>query len=434
MRKIELEIRRQGTAETVKLPADYRHALVAAKQCLQARPVITSVIVRELSRPPVGRQEFELCEHKGVGHPDTITDAICEAASRGLSFAYREQFGQIMHHNLDKGLLIAGNSAPRFCGGTVIAPMKIIICGRATALGEKIDVHEIAITAARRHLQQHIRCDLDHFKIVAEIKEGSRNLQAVMPGRRRTVLANDTSFGTGFAPYSRLEQAVLRLAGVLKSDELRRDFPSAGDDFKIMAYRDGVDSIPIFTIALAMIDKHVESVDHYFSLKRAIRGRLLSSLAAPAEIRINVLDDENSNDEHGIYLTVTGLSAEMGDDGQVGRGNRVSELITPHRAMSLEAVAGKNPVSHVGKVYNVMATLMARDIHENIEGVEEVNVLLLSAIGRPIECPQAAVAELSVKGKITAAIQKQAEQIISRWLANVAEITELVLSQKTPLY
>jgi S-adenosylmethionine synthetase len=396
--------------------------------------VTSNIIVKQRSRPPVDRQEYEVCEHKGVGHPDTITDAACEAASRELSLAYRERFGQIMHHNLDKGLLIAGSSAPRFNGGMVIAPMKIIICGRATTLDGKIDVREIAIAAARRHLQQHIRCNPDHFRIATEIKEGSRSLQAVMPGRRRTVLANDTSFGTGFAPYSRLEQAVLRLAGVLKSDELRRDFPSVGDDFKIMAYRDGVDGIPIFTIALAMIDKHVENAGDYFALKQAIRGRLLSSLAAPAEIRINVLDDANSKNEHGIYLTVTGLSAEMGDDGQVGRGNRVSGLITPHRAMSLEAVAGKNPVSHVGKIYNVMATLMAQDIHENIEGAEEVNVLLLSAIGRPIGQPQAAVAELSIEGEITAALQKQVEEIISRWLAKVDEITELVLAQKAPLY
>ena len=37
--------------------------------------------------------------------------------------------------------------------------------------------------------------------------------------------------------------------------------------------------------------------------------------------------------------------------------------------MSLEAAAGKNPVSHVGKLYNVLATLIARDIHAKVEGV-----------------------------------------------------------------
>jgi S-adenosylmethionine synthetase len=393
-----------------------------------------NVIVKPLSRDPIDRQEYEMCEHKGIGHPDTITDAVCEAASRELSLAYRERFGQILHHNLDKGLLIAGSSAPRFGGGTIIEPMKIIICGRATTRGGKIDVREIAIAAAQCYLQRHIRCDPDHFTIETEIKEGSGNLKAVMPGRRETVLANDTSFGVGFAPYSRLEQIVLRLAEVLKSDEFRRNFPAAGDDFKIMAHRSGSHGVPVMTVALAMIDKHVQSPGHYFLLKQAILDRLLSSLATPAEIRINVLDDVNSKDEHGIYLTVTGLSAEMGDDGQVGRGNRASSLITPNRAMSLEAVAGKNPVSHVGKIYNVMATLMARDIHENIEAVEEINVLLLSAIGRPIGQPQAAVAELSVKGGITATLDGRVRAIVHRWLTNTDQVTDLVLSQKAPVF
>ncbi len=393
-----------------------------------------NIIVQPLSRPAIDRQEYEVCEHKGIGHPDTITDAVCEAASRELSLEYRERFGQIMHHNLDKGLLIAGSSAPRFGGGAVTAPMKLIICGRATTSGGKIDVREIVTEAARRYLRKHIRCGLEHFRIETEIKEGSSNLQAVMSGRRETFRANDTSFGVGFAPYSRLEQLVLRLAEVLKSGEFRRDFPVAGDDFKIMAYRLGSHGAPVLTIALAMIDKHVRSVGHYFLLKQAILDRLLSSLAEPAEIRINVLDDADSKNESGIYLTVTGLSAEMGDDGQVGRGNRASGLITPKRAMSLEAVAGKNPVSHVGKLYNVLATLIARDVHENIDAVEEISVLLLSAIGRPIGQPQAAVAELSVKGGITTALEEQVRTIVHRWLANADQVTNLILNQKAPLY
>ena len=102
--------------------------------------------------------------------------------------------------------------------------------------------------------------------------------------------------------------------------------------------------------------------------------------------------------------------------------------------MSLEAVAGKNPVSHVGKIYNVMATLMARDIHENIEAVEEINVLLLSAIGRPIGQPQAAVAELSVKGEVTAALDGRVRAIVHRWLTNADQVTNLILNQQVPLF
>lgn len=396
--------------------------------------MIPNIVVKQLSRAPLDRQEFEMCEHKGIGHPDTITDAVCEAASRELSIAYRERFGQIMHHNLDKGLLIAGSSTPRFGGGVVTDPMKIIICGRAATLGGKIDVQRITVAAAHSYLQRHIRCDTKYFRIVAEIRDGSKNLQRVMPGRGKVAFSNDTSFGVGFAPYSRLEQAVLRLAQGLKSDEFKGNFPAAGDDFKIMAYRKGGDGVPAITIALAMIDKHVENAEHYFSLKQAIRDRLVSYLATPADIRINALDDPGSQDEQGIYLTVTGLSAEMGDDGQVGRGNRVSGLITPNRLMSLEAVAGKNPVSHVGKIYNVLATLMARDIYDKVENVEEVNVQLLSLIGSPIHLPQAAVIELAVESGITLALSEQAREIVNDWLANIDKVTNLVLNQHVAIF
>ena len=393
-----------------------------------------NIIVKQLLRPAMDRQEYEMCEHKGIGHPDTLTDAMCEAASRELSLAYLREFGRIMHHNLDKGLLIAGASAPRFGGGTVTQPIKVVICGRATEFKNHVDVREIAVTAARHYLQQHIRCDTNNFTIMAEIREGSKNLQNVMPGRREVALSNDTSFGVGFAPYSRLEQTVLDLAKVLKSGEFRQSFPVAGDDFKIMAYRTAVNGSPVITIALALVDRYVESVEHYFSLKNAICECLLSKLPAAAELRINMLDYGHAKDEQGIYLTVSGLSAEMGDDGQVGRGNRVSGLITPNRMMSLEAAAGKNPVSHVGKIYNVLAMLMARDIYEKIGAVEEVNVQLLSTIGRPIHQPQVTVIELGVEKDVTGALSTQARTIVSNWLTNIDKVTDRILSQQVAIF
>ncbi len=393
-----------------------------------------NIIVKQLARPAMDRQQYEMCEHKGIGHPDTITDAVCEAASRELSLAYLRECGRVLHHNLDKGLLIAGASAPRFGGGIITQPIKVVICGRATEFNSHVNAREIAVAAARRYLQQHIRCDTNNFMIMTEIREGSKNLQDVMPGRREVALSNDTSFGVGFAPYSRLEQTVLDLAKFLKSDEFRLSFPVAGDDFKIMAYRAAVNGSPVVTIALAMIDRYVQSVEHYFSLKTAIRDRLLSKLPAAAELRINTLDDDQAKDEQGIYVTVSGLSAEMGDDGQVGRGNRVSGLITPNRMMSLEAAAGKNPVSHVGKIYNVLAMLMARDIYEKLGAVEEVSVQLLSSIGRPIHQPQVTVIELGAEKDVTDALSTQVRTIVDNWLANIGEVTERILNRQVAIF
>ena len=172
------------------------------------------IIVRPLPRAPIDDQDFEICEHKGIGHPDTITDGVCESASRALSLAYRARVGRILHHNVDKGLLVGGSSAPRFGGGEITKAAKLIICGRAADLpGE--DVCETAIAGARRYLEQHIRCFPRLFEVDAQIRQGSAHLEAVMAGAGRAALANDTSFGVGFAPYSRLEKLVLGLSGIL---------------------------------------------------------------------------------------------------------------------------------------------------------------------------------------------------------------------------
>ncbi|MFX1326495.1 MAG: methionine adenosyltransferase [Promethearchaeota archaeon] len=96
-----------------------------------------------------------------------------------------------------------------------------------------------------------------------------------------------------------------------------------------------------------------------------------------------------------LYLTITGSSAEAGDDGEVGRGNRSNGLITPCRTMSLEAVCGKNPINHVGKLYNILSTEIARDIFARGQGdIIEAHVKLLSQIGRPITDPWIASIEL----------------------------------------
>lgn len=135
-----------------------------------------------------------------------------------------------------------------------------------------------------------------------------------------------------------------------------------------------------------------------------------------------------------MYLTVTGLSAEMGDDGQAGRGNRVSGLITPSRLMSLEAAAGKNPVAHVGKLYNVLATLIAREVHETFDTVEEVGVQLLSNIGRPIDEPELAALEVRVKGGLTEGLKRRIAALVDVRLAGIERVTPLILAEQVTLY
>lgn len=391
-----------------------------------------NIVINLSQDTPAWQRDIEICEHKGAGHPDTVTDAVCEAASRELSRAYLRETGAIQHHNVDKGLLVAGQSQPRFGGGEWVRPIRLIVCGRGTEVPGCIDPSAIALAAARQHLQQHLRCDLSHFDLESAIRPGSANLLHVFNHGTSIAVANDTSFGVGYAPFSPLEQAVLALSSHLESAAFRTAFPAAGDDFKIMGVRQGTRFC--FTVALAFVDRFVKDAAHYFSLKQAICADLSARLDLPADVRLNTLDDPRAVSEDGLYLTVSGLSAEMGDDGQVGRGNRANGLITPCRPMSLEATAGKNPSRHVGKIYNVLARLMADSIHGEIGPGVDVQVRLVSTIGAPVDQPQLAQVELLGPDPVSAARRDQIRRIVEGWLNRVEEIPDMILEEKVRLF
>ena len=351
-----------------------------------------------------------------------MCDGVAEAVSRKLCAAYIHAYGEIRHHNVDKALLVGGQSRVRFGGGDIDAGMRLIVAGRADALPQANAVSELVVEAASEYLAQTIGAAAALFQVESAVRQGSPNLRRVLATRAAVARANDTSFGTGFAPYSKLENAVLQLAERLGSEEFRQAFPAAGADFKVMGARH--DERFDFTVALAFISSEVQDVEHYFALKEAMSAWLKAGLPQPAELHVNMLDDPQAQEESGIYLTVTGLSAEHGDDGQVGRGNRVSGLITPSRPMSLEAAAGKNPVSHVGKIYNVLAMRMAADLVALVPEFEEASVQLLSAIGQPIAYPRLLSIEAALlSGKsITPSTCRTVEEVVQRGLGHIEEL------------
>jgi S-adenosylmethionine synthetase len=389
------------------------------------------LMVRGLAQPALEQRDFEICEHKGVGHPDTVADALCEAVAQALCHEYLASFGRVRHFNVDKGLLAGGQSYPRFSGGEVLAPMKMILCGRATPLPAGRSVEETVLAAARGHWREHLRADVANVEFRSEVRPGSAALRSVVE-RTGVPRSNDTSFGAGFAPYSPLEAQVLRLADLLASVAFRNDFPAAGDDFKIMGLRQGAQCR--FTVAVAMIDRHVPHVRGYFEIKRAIERELVCACDPGALLTVNALDDPGAADEGGLYLTVTGMSAEMGDDGQVGRGNRVSRLITPGRAMSLEATAGKNPSSHVGKIYNALAQRIAQVLCREVDEVTSAQVQILSTIGAPLAEPQALVIELGTRGPLTSAVAQEARRAVREQLGRIAALQHDLVSGRVTLF
>ncbi len=402
-----------------------------------------NIVVEEVNWQPVESLNVELVERKGLGHPDYIADSVAEAASRALSKYYLEKYGAILHHNLDKVLLVGGQSNPRFGGGEVLQPIYIIVAGRATTEVkvedgvETIPVGTLTISAAKDWIKRNMRYlnPEEHVVIDYKIGKGSTDLVKVYELGKEMPLANDTSFGVGYAPLTTLEKIVYETERYLNSPNVKKELPEVGEDIKVMGLRR--DKTIEITVAAAMISKLVPDVDHYIAVKEELANRVLSlasNIAPDYDIKVYV-NNADRPEKGLVYLTVTGTSAEHGDDGATGRGNRANGLITPMRPMSLEATAGKNPVSHVGKLYNVLASIIANRIYSEIGDVKEVYVSILSQIGRPIDDPLVAnVKLLPANGKITNTMKNDAESIVDEELNNIKKLTELILEERVSLY
>ena len=385
--------------------------------------------------------QVEIVERKGIGHPDSIIDGACEAVSIALSKYYLDNFDVIFHHNVDKGLLVGGKSEAFFGGGKVIDPIYILVAGRATdkvPVGnktEEVPVETIAKEAVANYLRGTMRY-LDpkkHTRVETMIRAGSPDLVAVFLRKKSMPVANDTSVGVGFAPLSETERIVFEIEQLLNSSKFKQKFPAVGEDVKVMGMRVGKKLNA--QVAAAMISGKIKDADEYASIMDDVRNEVDDMVAkSPLEVKVRV----NSGDDPkrgSYYLTVTGTSAEQGDDGNTGRGNRVNGLISPMRQYSMEATAGKNPVNHTGKLYNAVAVQAAAQIADEVKGVREVYVRILSRIGSPIDQPQiASAAVILEKGTKMSKVRAEVEGILDDQLRDIRNITDLILEKRVILF
>jgi S-adenosylmethionine synthetase len=300
------------------------------------------VLVEALNQTAVEDQQVEIVERKGKGHPDSICDSIAEAVSQALCREYEGAFGYVLHHNVDKALLVAGQTRPKLGGGIVLEPMRLVLGDRAVTeyQGKRIPVGEIAEASAKSWLRNNLRfVDPDHhFVFQNELKPASPELLDIF--ERAVVGANDTSAAVGYAPLSETEQLVLLSEQWLNSAGFKEEFPEAGEDVKVMGVRR--DRELLLIVAMAFVDRFVPDCNSYFSRKEEVRYRLTSFLQGKLvnldriSVRVNTLDDP-ARGEGGMYLTVLGTSAEGGDCGQVGRGNRVNGVIALNRPSRQES-------------------------------------------------------------------------------------------------
>jgi S-adenosylmethionine synthetase len=393
--------------------------------------VLNNVFIAELGQVPLEERPLEICERKGLGHPDTMCDAIMNQVSVELSKEYLKRFGTILHHNLDKGLLAAGETRVKFGGGEVIEPILIVYGDRATfeVEGEAIPVNEIAIMSTKAWMRKNLRfVDPDiHITYQSQIRPGSQALQDIFERKGKFLGANDTSAAVGFAPYTPMERLILELEGHLNSKEFKKSYPESGEDIKLMGLRKNGELN--LTVAMAFVDRFVGSEDDYFKKRAEITDAMQTYIRENSKFKkvnlsLNALDKRGRGLD-GCYLTVLGTSAEAGDSGQVGRGNNVAGVIALLRPMSSEAAAGKNPVSHVGKIYNLLSYQIANRIVEQVSGVKETYVWLLSQIGRPINEPSVASAQIiPEKGVSVKSLSTQVEEVIAYEFEHLAEFCD----------
>ncbi|MCL5428054.1 MAG: methionine adenosyltransferase [Candidatus Marsarchaeota archaeon] len=398
---------------------------------------MANISISRLDVTPVSMQNTEYVERKGLGHPDSLIDGIVDATSVELSRRYLEEFGTILHHNVDKGLIIGGASRVGFGRGAVTKRIEVIVAGRAArgTSNNEIDVNELARETAAKYLKGNTRflnVD-DEVLIQSKIADGSADLTGIFGRGNGVPLANDTSFGIGFAPFTDTERLVLATEHYLNSREYKRRMPMVGEDVKVMGMRDK-DSISL-TVAIAFVAQHVKDIGAYREYKARIAQDIIKNARKITEkrvaVHINTGDPEGGGD---VYLTKTGLSCEAGDDGSVGRGNRVNGLITPFRHMSLEAAAGKNPISHIGKIYNILATQLAQQVTGEYPAIKECDVAVLSQIGKPISEPHNLNLNI-ISGKSDfEKLSGKARYMVQGYLENIGELTRNIALGKYPTF
>ena len=407
-----------------------------------AKIAAKNIYVEDVREVPAPLRGVEIVERKGIGHPDSVADALAETVSRALCKMYKKEVGTVLHHNTDETQIAAGKSAPAFGGGAIIDPTYILLVGRATTditvnkVLKELPCKPTALKAARDYMRKTFpNIDVDSDIILdAKLGMGSDDLTGVY--KTSGVLANDTSFGVGYAPYSVTDKLVLETEELINSKKFKALLPETGQDVKVMGSRVG--NKITMTIACAMVDRFIKDKSHYVSaiedMYQKVNNNALN-IIDKSEQDLDFHLDINTGDNYKnnvYYLTVTGLSQEMGDDGSVGRGNRCNGLITPYRPMSMEATSGKNPITHIGKLYNVMSKLIAEDVAKKVSPEVEVRVRILSQIGKPVSEPLNCNVQLvsATENKKIGKWKQEAEQIAKDWLDNVDKVTDLIINGK----
>lgn len=394
------------------------------------------IFIETVNNIPTFKKRFEIVERKGIGHPDTICDLVMNQISVDLSKLYLKETGAIQHHNMDKALLVAGQSENNFGGGKIIKPIKMILGDRATfdVDGRELPIGDFAINSAKEWFEKNLRfVHNEHVEYQIEIGVTSKELRTIFENPS-SFASNDTSVLVGYAPFTETESIVLNTEQHINSKQFKGSFPESGEDVKVMGFRD-TNHVDL-TIATAFVDRFISYENQYFQKKEEMLQEIDEFLKKNYDMKItakmNCLDSKNKG-LSGLYLTVLGISADGADSGQVGRGNMASRVISPSRPAGSEATAGKNPVSHIGKIYNALSFKIANEIHAKVSGLDEVCVWMYNVIGSPVNEPRAVIVQPTIAGQLQNTEKNQINEIVEKNLQNIQEFCNELISGKHPI-
>ena len=381
-------------------------------------------VLQRAAGPKTSDLEVEIVERKGLGHPDTLCDTIMERVAQALARMYLERTGAVRHFNCDKALLVAGDVNHAWGGVSVLEPMRLIMGDRATLTwkGESLDIAGIAVGTARDWIRSHLRHvdPVAHVSYDVAMKPGAPELAGLY---MREVVSNDTSAAVGYAPMTETERLVFETERFANSSGFKASFPETGEDVKVMGVRTGR-SLQV-TMAMPLLDRFLAGERDYFERKERARGAVLSHLRSQLGTIDEVSLTVNATDRPGaglagIYASVLGISAESADSGEVGRGNRGNGLISFSRPAGSEAIAGKNPIGHVGKIHGMLAFALADRLVASLPALEEVTVWMCSQIGQPLDRPQQIFLLTHLApGAVPSDVEGSAQAIIRDELANL---------------
>lgn len=390
---------------------------------------------------PLLNGDSELIERKGAGHPDSICDELASLISQAYSsYTVENCDGMVLHHQIDKLMLIGGKTEVEFGKGSFVEPITIVLSGRISRnyLGKDLPVNEIIDKCLRDYFSDRFpMIDFDkNIKIIdlltsyagpGTLKESTGSIASMFsPVAKEAVrgyedvVANDTSFCLAYEPMSSLEKLVIDLEQHLTSRSMRNKNKWLGTDIKIMAYRQGEDVD--LTACIPQIAAHVPSYASYKENLDMITAEMLK-FAEDRMPNSNINMSTNTKDKddtQNVYLTVSGASLS-GDIGVVGRGNRPNGLITARKPMSLEGTNGKNPRYYAGFIYAVCTKKIAKRIYDET-GMPNI-VEIVSQNGGQLLKPW--------HTRITTEANKDVVQkIVEEELSNIPSITEDFIAGK----